>query len=327
MTGRIAASRAALAIILAGVFGAALPAAALAQSFEQIKQNCINTVGRPIVQACMGGRKDGPLEQCRAKATPAIRACVTREGERIAARKAAPAAPKENTSAAKDAGPVATTFVAPPRTISDITAILDNEKPDAAKIAERKAAADEAPPNSGSKSDLAQFYYDRANARALLGRHKDALADAIKALEVGKGGMDERQDTRIIQFVGLEHLLSGDPKQAIKVWQQAVRIAETQSMRRGALISASRGIAQALVSMGDISQADAIARRVVARVQEARGSPLPKWRATYRSYGNAWEADADAARALIFEARGQRAVNTARLSRPTADPRHSGARR
>jgi hypothetical protein len=33
-------------------------------------------------------------------------------------------------------------FVAPPRTIADITAILDREKPDEAKIAERKANAD-----------------------------------------------------------------------------------------------------------------------------------------------------------------------------------------
>jgi CHAT domain-containing protein len=40
-------------------------------------------------------------------------------------------------------------------------------------------------------------------------------------------------------------------------------------------------------------------------VSEARGSPNPKWRAAYPVYGHNWEADADAARGLIFEARGQ----------------------
>ena len=38
------------------------------------------------------------------------------------------------------------TFVAPPRTITDITAILDSEKPDPAKIGASKAEADAADP-------------------------------------------------------------------------------------------------------------------------------------------------------------------------------------
>src|SRR5262249_26116751 len=40
-------------------------------------------------------------------------------------------------------------------------------------------------------------------------------------------------------------------------------------------------------------------------VQEARGSPNPSWRTSYAVYGHGWEADADAARGLVFEARGQ----------------------
>ncbi len=74
---------------------------------------------------------------------------------------------------------------------------------------------------------------------------------------------------------------------------------------RGTMISSSRNIAQTLLQMGDVTQADAFARRVTALVSEARGSPNPKWRASYPIYGTSWESDADAARALIFEARGQ----------------------
>jgi hypothetical protein len=67
---------------------------ARAATHEEIVESCRQSVGRPIVQACMGGRRD-MLEECRQKATPAVRACVIKEEQRIAATKAAPAAPKD----------------------------------------------------------------------------------------------------------------------------------------------------------------------------------------------------------------------------------------
>ena len=63
------------------------------------------------------------------------------------------------------------TFVPPPRTISDITAILDQEKPDPAKIAKSRAEADKAPPPGGSRTAMAQFSYLRAQARSELSRY------------------------------------------------------------------------------------------------------------------------------------------------------------
>ena len=258
------------AALFASFVAGVLPAQAA--THEEIVESCRQSVGRPIVQACMGGRRD-MLEECRKKATPAVRACVIKEEQRIAVTKAAPAAPKDKEEEAAlkgERGMVAAGFVAPPRTIADITAILDSEKPDPAKIAQRTAAADAELPKSGSKSALAQFYYDRGNARASLARNDEALADAQKAWEVGQGGFEERQDTRVIQFVGLQYLAVGRPKEAIDFWLKAVGLGE-QPGRRGALINAARGIAQAYLAMGDVSQADAFARRVISRVQEARG--------------------------------------------------------
>jgi len=294
----------AAAVFFACFVAGALPAQAA--THEEIVESCRQSVGRPMVQACMGGRRD-MLEQCKQKATPAVRACVIKEEQRIAATKAAPAAPKDKEEEAAlkgERGMVAAGFVAPPRTIADITAILDSEKPDPAKIAQRKTAADAEPPKVGSKSALAQFYYNRGNARASLARNEDALNDALKAWEVGQGSFEEKQDTRIIQFVGLQYLAAGRPKEAIDFWLKSVGLGE-QPGRRGAMINAARGIAQAYVAMGDVSQADAFARRVISRVQEARGSPHPKWREVYKTAGTSWEADSDLARALIFEARGQ----------------------
>src|ERR1051326_8487596 len=163
---------------------------AFAESLEEIRARCKETVGRPIVQACAGvGRNRDPalIEQCKAKASPQVRACVTAAAAKFGGKAAAAPVLDEDkvTSAMTDAGPAA--FVAPPRTISDITAILDNEKPDPAKIKALHDAADAAAPNGKSKGDLINFYYERGNARALLGRTADALSDGQKALELGQG--------------------------------------------------------------------------------------------------------------------------------------------
>ena len=52
---------------------AIIPASAL--ELNQAIENCRNTVGKPIVMACMrsGG---GNLESCRASAGPKVKACV-----------------------------------------------------------------------------------------------------------------------------------------------------------------------------------------------------------------------------------------------------------
>ena len=286
---------------------AALSQQALGATHDQILDGCKNTVGRPIVQACMAGQRGDPtaLAKCREKASPSVRACYLKASTSQAQGVAAPAAPKlDDGSAAAAAGPVAAGFVAPPRTIADITAILDNEKPDAAKIKERQEDADAQPPKTGSKTDMAQFYYDRGNARALLARNKEALADALKAIEVGQGGIELKQVTRVNQFAALQYIAMGDPKQALTHLHKIIGNGELPN-NRGAMIGASGMAARALVSMGDVSQADAYARRVTTRVQEARGSPHPNWRTAYRVYGNSWEAEGDSARGLIFEARGQ----------------------
>jgi hypothetical protein len=55
-------------------------------NFQNAVEHCRQTVGRPIVQECMGGRHLGnkgasrrDLESCRAKATPSVRACVRKK--------------------------------------------------------------------------------------------------------------------------------------------------------------------------------------------------------------------------------------------------------
>src|SRR5437016_715992 len=80
------------------------------------------------------------------------------------------------------------TLAAPPRTVADLTAILDQQKPSPETASRMRAEADQPPPPpSAGAAALARFYYKRGQARSMLGRHADALADADSALAAGKG--------------------------------------------------------------------------------------------------------------------------------------------
>src|SRR5690349_24358899 len=106
---------------------------------EQAIENCRASVGRPFVQACMRGGRGESRETCRAQATPKVRECVVAALNAANGRANVPvAAPTEqgpSQEVAEQADALPSAFVAPPRTISDITAILDSEKPDSQKIA------------------------------------------------------------------------------------------------------------------------------------------------------------------------------------------------
>jgi CHAT domain-containing protein len=287
-----------------------LATALRAASHDQIVESC-KQAHMEELRACVRGKVGNPrdaigpeLEKARqACGAVYVRPCVLREEQKQAAGVAAPAAPKDSAPAPDVPLEIRTSFVAPPRTIADITAILDSEKPDAAQIAKLKATAD-ASPNGLTGPKLAQFLFDRGAARALLARNKDALADGLQALELAKHGMDLRFLARTRRLVSMQYQATGNPKDAIAILQVQVGEGDVPG-RRGTIISSLRSIAQILISLGDIDGAAGYVNRAQAMVSEARGSPNPKWRASYPIYGHNWEADSDSARGLLFEARGQ----------------------
>src|SRR5262249_35110321 len=128
------------------------------------------------------------------------------------------AAPKPVPGTALPAG-----FIAPPRTISDITAILDGEKPDLNVIEKLKSDADVTPSGKETPAGLSRFYLKRAAARSQLGRLDDAIADANKGIEVGRGAIDANMTGRLKQFLALQYSSAGDPKKALEIYQQELR--------------------------------------------------------------------------------------------------------
>ncbi len=307
LTGYVAAGLIALFAVLAG----SEPASALSK--EQAIENCRQTVGSPIVRACMqgmgkGGDREANLATCRAGVLPKMKACVmaalnaANGRANVAIEIYKNGKPKADAVAPGNALPAG--FVAPPRTIADITAILDSEKPNPGTIAKLKASADNDPGKNISQAELTDFYIDRGTARSALGRNMEALADGEKALASALASGDGYFGQRIRQFITLQKLALGDIKGALQISQFMIKDANRPG-QKGYLFNAQRIAANILVQMGDIPQAEGYMRQSLALLQEARTSGMPGWRTGYNQKGRSWEGDVEAIRATIFEARGQ----------------------
>jgi CHAT domain-containing protein len=279
--------------------------ASLALTQDAAIEQCRERVGRPIVMGCMrnGG---GSLEACRGRAGPAVRSCVMASMQKangranVAVAVPTAAAPKIAPGTALPVG-----FVAPPRSIADITAILDSEKPDPQKIEKLKADADAAVPANASRATLAQFYLDRGNARSQLGRLADSTADFEKGMESGRGVVSPNMMGRMVQLAAVQYGSAGDPRKALDLYQRLLRDTANSPGAKGFVHIANRSIITLLLQMGDMNQAEGYLRRGQPAIQEARTSGFPAMRTAYAKIGQTWESEVDMARAIVQEARGE----------------------
>jgi len=302
-------SRATLATAVGLLFAAFLPAAANALSIEQARESCHESVGKPTFQACMQGLKgsgdrEANREKCQSISRPKFQACVQAALNKANGRaNVAITVDNGGKKEVVDLGrALPAGFVPPPRSITDITAVLDKEKPDPKAVADMKAQADAAPPQGASGVALAHFYYDRGNARLTLGRVGDALDDAQKALPLAQG--DGQFSKRLLQFLSIVRQANGDPKGAMQALQELSRAAVAEHIV-GWVVNSSWNIVGNAIASGDIARAEGALRQLTAAITEARTSGNPKMRRNYELKGRSFEADFEAARGLIFEAKGQ----------------------
>jgi len=192
-------------------------------------------------------------------------------------------------------------FVPPPRTIADIAAILDEEKPDPARLAKMQAEANAEPPGGG-KGEVAQFLYQRCQSRAQLGDSKSALADCEKAVELARSSLEMRAQTRLRQGLAGQYSAAGDPKKALAVFLEMTSTVGARDVRngKGFLFNAHRQITECYIQLGDFAQAEIYVRRNDALIREARG-----WGNVGPFVRASWEGDVEWGRAALYEARGQ----------------------
>src|SRR6267142_2360343 len=264
-----------IGLTLLALFAGVTTAAALSQ--EQAVASCRESVGRPIVQACMrsmgggGANREANLASCRAGVSPQVKACVMAALNKANGRANVAielVKPKGEIIAPGNSLPAG--FVVPPRTITDITAILDSEKPDAATLAKLKKNADDE-----------------------------------KALPIARSASDPMFFYRLRQFLGLQKQAQGDLKSTLKIFQDISRETINAPGLKGWGPNANRATIQILLATGDVAQAEGYMRRSLALITEARTSGHPNWRKSYQLKGKLWESDFETSRGALFEARGQ----------------------
>jgi CHAT domain-containing protein/tetratricopeptide (TPR) repeat protein len=189
-------------------------------------------------------------------------------------------------------------LAAPPRSITDVTAILDRVKPDPARIEELRAKATKEPPAQASSSELGQFYFQRGFSRSEIGQFREAAADARLAIEFlqSTGG----HGARAKQFLALQYSLSGDYPEAIKVW---LDLTETKDVHPGLKLNGFRNLEQEFIELGNLPEAEIYLKRSEALFEllqktDAASKEKSSWVSLER------EAEISKSRALFYEAQG-----------------------
>ncbi len=280
------------------IAGAAVLLVAAAPAFAanpgQFLEGCRNSVGKPIVVACMRAGGGSP-EACRERAKPKVIACVQAAVAR-SLPKQAPAKAEEAPTAADIARVAPTSLVAPPRTVSDVTAILDQQKPDRARAEQLQAAADAPVPDNLKPLQLAEFYYKRGQARSQLGRNEEALADAELAVTNSKGADYLTVASRYEQFLMRRLGDAGQHKRAREIASRQLAAFSTKG--KGRLFVLNFGALNVAIRSGDINAAESYAARNRALLAESRRWPV------FPIYGASWQANVADGDARVAEARG-----------------------
>ena len=187
-------------------------------------------------------------------------------------------------------------FAAPPRTIADITAILDQEKPDLERIAKLRADADAMPPPNADAATLVDFYYDRAVARQNLGRFRDSITDLKEGIALGLRGHVDVAHLR--QAAGFQYNWSGDTQKALDEFLGLAKDSGSPPNRKY-LFNAYRWISFLSIGLGNLEQAERYLKKNEALLAEAQSWP------DYEKQKNGFRAQVEYSRGRLFEAHGR----------------------
>ena len=177
---------------------------------------------------------------------------------------------------------------------SEISAILDQQKPDPSRLERNRAAADAQPPAGGQ---LGQFYYRRAQARAALARNEEAIADLQKALSYG--GDLATEIARYSQLLAQQYRVLGKIKAAIDVELALAKKVEAAPRGKGQLFGIYLRTQIAYLTLGDLRQAEVYLNKNLALLAESR-----KW-PNVDPFRSSWEANVENGRARLLMRQGK----------------------
>jgi CHAT domain-containing protein len=154
--------------------------------------------------------------------------------------------------------------VPPPRTINDITAILDQQKSDPNKTIALREAADSTPPSGAEGAELAAFYQRRGLAARDLGRTRQRIDDLRQSWRLARPSVD--RDPFLTRY--LQNLAAAE--EAIGNWRTAAALLEENLdfivPRRGQHLNALIQLEIASLRRGDVAGAEKWLDRAVKEV-------------------------------------------------------------
>ncbi len=188
-------------------------------------------------------------------------------------------------------------FVPPPRTIDDITAILDQPAAEpSGQLARDQATLGESPPNNGDPAALARFFFARGSAALRLGRSGQALADLRLALQFARQA--RVSDFQILVNLGSAEEHGGSLTRAIEYRRAAIRSAPRNDL--GRLFVVYFNLVWASTRTGDLQLADALLQEADRLNDEST-----RWRNVPSENRARWSALLAQAHAVVAETRGQ----------------------
>lgn len=201
------------------------------------------------------------------------------------------------TAAPTTTAPVAPALAAPPRSIADIVAILDQEKPDPAKRTQLIAQAETVEPAGLDERKRSQFLWGRAQALLQLGRAEAALADATEAARLAE--LVGAETYRMHQAIGGLKRYMGDLQGTLAHYMRLVELMD-KSRARGRVMNAYRHTIAAALDLGRLDLAEQF-----VRYAEGTFGELSSGRGNNFMFISSWQADLETSKALIAIARGR----------------------
>ncbi|MDP2809665.1 MAG: CHAT domain-containing protein [Rhodocyclaceae bacterium] len=183
----------------------------------------------------------------------------------------------------------------PPRTIDDVTRLLEHYKPDPA-VAEKVRAEAEAPvPQTQDRDALFRFFWMRGLAAGKIGRIDQQIADLRRAAEYGEKGTGDF--VRMLRNLASAETSGGNLLNGVRMAEEGWR--QTPQNQKGQMLAAEQLLTRQHSMLGDFEAA-----RKHLREAEATFTLLRRSR-RWEEFGHNWTALMERARAEIFSIEGR----------------------